>query len=274
MKGKVCLVTGANGGIGKAAATALAQLGATVILACRDKARGEIARAEVISASHNSAVELMLVDLSSQASIRQMLTAFGEKHDRLDVLINAAAVYKAQRVTTPDGLEMMFATNHLGPFLLTTLLLDKLKAGAPARVLVVTAPSTTPLDFDNFQGEKRFSSLQAFGVTKMCNLLFTYELARRLAGTGVTVNAVHPGLVKSDLMKETPLVIRWLLRLASTTPEKPGAALAHLASAPEMAGMTGKFLKDGKTIESNPYSHDQNVQVRLWEVSEALTRPR
>ena len=271
MKGKVCLVTGANGGLGKATATALAQLGATVILACRNKERGERAKADVISATRNSAVELMLVDLSLQESIRQMVTSFGEKHDRLDVLINNAAVYKSQRTITPDGLEVMFATNHIGPFLLTNLLLDQLKSSTPARVLVVTAPSTTPLDFDNLQGDKRFSSLQAFGVTKMCNMLFTYELARRLAGTGVTVNAVHPGLVKSNLMKEAPLVMRWLTQLASTTPEKSASSLAFLASSSEMASITGKFFKDGKATESNQYSHDQNVQARLWDISVALT---
>ena len=203
-----------------------------------------------------------------------MVTDFGEKHDRLDVLINTAAVYKSQREMTPDGLEMMFATNHIGPFLLTNLLLDKLKTSAPARVLVVTAPSTTSLDFDNLQGEKRFSSLQAFGVTKMCNLLFTYELSRRLEGTGVTVNAVHPGLVKSGLMKEAPLMMRWLTQLASKTPEKAAASLASLASASEMAGVTGKFFKDGKAIESNQYSHDQVIQRQLWDVSVALTKPR
>ena len=274
MNGKVCIITGANGGIGKATATALAQLGATVILACRNKERGEIAKADVISATSNSAVELMVVDLSLQESIQKMVTGFGEKHDHLDVLINIAAVYKSQRVMTSDGLEMMFATNHLGPFLLTTLLLEKLKGSAPARVLVVTAPSTTPLDFDNLQGEKRFSSLQAFGVTKMCNLLFTYELSRRLEGTSVTVNAVHPGLVKSKLMKEAPFLMRWLTQLSSKPPEKAAASIAYLASSAEMVSVTGKFFKEGKAIKSPQYSHDQDVQRKLWDVSTALIKPR
>ena len=274
MKGKVCLITGANGSLGKATAIALAQLGATVILACRDKERGETAKADVIAATKNSAVELILVDLSSQESIRQMVTTFSEKYDRVDVLINNAAIYKSQREMTSEGLELMFATNHIGPFLMTNLLLDNLKTSTPARVLVVTAPSTTPLDFDNLQGEQRFSSLQAFGVTKMCNLLFTYELARRLEGSGVTVNAVHPGLMKSSLMREAPLVMRWLTQLASTAPTKAASSLVYLALAPEMAGVTGKFFKDGKVIESNQYSHDLNVQRQLWDVSVALTRPR
>ena len=273
MNGKVCIITGANGGIGKATALELVRLGATVVLACRDKERGETTKAEIISASNNSTVELMLVDLSLQESIQKMVTSFNEKYDRLDVLINNAAVYKSQRLLTSENLEMMLATNHLGPFLLTTLLLDKLKTSAPARVLVVTAPSTTPLDFNNLQGEKRFNSLQAFGVTKMCSLLFTYELSRRLEGTGVTVNAVHPGLVKSNLMKEAPRIMRWLTQLASKTPDQAVASIAYLALATEMADITGRFFKDGKAIESNQYSYDQNVQRQLWDVSTALIKP-
>jgi NAD(P)-dependent dehydrogenase (short-subunit alcohol dehydrogenase family) len=140
MKDKVCVITGANRGIGKATAEALAQLGATVILACRDKESGEIVKADIISATNNPKIELMVIDLSLQESIQKMVTAFGEKHDRLDVLVNNAGVYKSKREITPDGLEMMFATNHLGTFLLTNLLLDKLKASSPSRVLVVTAP--------------------------------------------------------------------------------------------------------------------------------------
>jgi NAD(P)-dependent dehydrogenase (short-subunit alcohol dehydrogenase family) len=274
MKGKVCLITGGNGSLGKATSIALAQLGATVILACRDKERGDKVKADVILATKNSNVELILVDLSSQESIRQMAATFIEMNDRLDVLINNAAIYKSQREMTPDGLELMFATNHIGPFLLTNLLLDKLKTSAPARVLVITAPSTTPLDFDNLQGEQRFSSLHAFGVTKMCNLLFTYDLAGRLDGSGVTVNAVHPGLMKSSLMREAHLAMRWLTQLTSTAPTKVASWLVYLASAPEMAGVTGKFFKDGKAIESNQYSHDQVIQRQLWDVSVALTKPR
>ena len=274
MKGKVCVVTGANRGIGKATAKALTQLGATVILACRDIEQGEIVKADIISATNNPNVELMLVDLSLQESIQKMVTAFGEKYDRLDVLVNNAGVYKSQREITTAGLEMMFATNHLGPFLLTNLLLDKLKTSPPARVLMVTAPSTTPIDFGNLQSEKRFSSLQAFGVTKMCNLLFTYELSRRLEGTGVTVNAVHPGLSKTNLMQEAPLLLRWLTQLASKTPEKAAKSLAYLASSAELANISGRFFKDGKEIKSNQYSYDQNVQRQLWDVSTALIKPR
>ncbi|MBI4787341.1 MAG: SDR family oxidoreductase [Chloroflexi bacterium] len=271
MKGKVCIVTGANGGIGKATAAALAQRGATVILACRDQARGEAAKNEIISATGNSDIQVMRVDLANQESIREMVTRFYAIRNRLDVLVNTAAVFKAQRTTTPDGLETMFAVNHLGVFRLTNLLLDTLTASAPSRVLVATAPSTVQLDFDDLQGAQKFRPLWAFGASKMCNLLFTYELARRLEGTGVTVNAVHPGLVKSNLMREAPPMMRWVTQLVSSRPEKPAAALARLASSPEVAGVTGKFFKDGQEIESSPYSHDRNAQRRLWDTSVALT---
>lgn len=271
MENKICLVTGANRGIGKAAALALAARGATVVLACRERERGEAARAEIVAASGNQSVELLLVDLASQQSIRQFATEFAAKHARLDALLNVAAIVKAQRTLSADGLETMFAINHLGVFLLTTLLLEPLKAAAPSRVLVVTAPSTSALDFDDLQGEKRFNSFGAFGASKMANLLFTYELARRLEGTGVSVNAVHPGLVKSDLMKESPFPIRFLLGLISAAPAKAGQALADLALAPAFEGQSGKFFSNGKEIQSNAYSHDPQNQSRLWKASVAAT---
>jgi retinol dehydrogenase 14 len=274
MTPKICLITGANRGIGKAAALAMAKRGATVVLACRERERGEAVQAEIVSATGSQAVDLLPVDLSEQKSIRAMAAAFTEKYERLDVLLHVAAILKAQRELTADGLETMFAVNHIGPFLLTSLLLDKLKAGAPSRVLVVAAPSTSALDFDDLQGEKHFNSLGAFGASKMANLLFTYELARRLEGTGVSVNAVHPGLVKSELMKEAPVLIRFLLRLVSGPPEKAGEALADLALSPAFDGLSGKFFTGGKQTQSNAYSHDAQNQSRLWDASIALTSAR
>jgi NAD(P)-dependent dehydrogenase (short-subunit alcohol dehydrogenase family) len=270
MNGRVCIVTGANGGLGKATALGLARHGATVLLACRDRERGEAALTEVRSATGNDVAELMLVDLSSQRSIRAMIEAFKEKHKQLDVLINNAAVYKGSRTLTIDGAETMFATNHLGPFLLTNLLLDSLKASPSARIITITAPSTTRLNFDDLQGEQSFSALTTFGATKMCNLLFTYELARRLDGTGVAANAFHPGLVKSSLMKEAPRAVRWLTQLLSTSPERAAKALVYLALSPEVMEMTGKFFKGRRPIESDTYSKDQQVQRRLWDVSAEL----
>jgi len=272
MNGKVCIVTGANGAVGQALATELARLGATVVMVCRNQERGDAARAEVMAATGNQSVELLLVDLSSQASIRRAVAEFLAWHNRLDVLINNAAIVTQQRTVTADRLEMMFATNHLGPFLMTNLLLDCLKASAPALVLTVTAPSTVALNFDDLQGAQHFDALRAFGATKMCNLLFTYELARRLAGTDVRANAVHPGLVKSNLMKEAPFFIRWFSRLVSGSPERGAATAVYLASSPEAASLTGKLFKDKKPIDSNAYSYDPAVQRRLWDVSTALVK--
>ena len=273
MKGKTVVITGANSGIGFATATGLARLGATVIMACRDKGRGQEARNNIISTTGNPSVELLLVDLASQQSIREAVASFKARHNRLDVLINNAAVFKFTRAVSPDGLELMFAVNHLGPFLLTNLLLDVLQASAPARVLTVTAPSTVPLDFDDLQGERKFSAAQAFGASKMCNLLFTYELARRVEGAGVTANATHPGLAKSNLMREANPIMRWIANLMSGAPEKAAETPVYLASAPEVATVSGQFFRDKKPINSNAYSHDRAVQNRLWEISATLANP-
>jgi NAD(P)-dependent dehydrogenase (short-subunit alcohol dehydrogenase family) len=272
MRGKACLVTGSSSGLGKATALRLAQLGATVILGCRDKQRGETALAEIKAASGNEMVDLALIDLSLMQSVRSMLEEFEKKYDRLDVLINNAGIFKHRRIVTAEGLETMFATNHLGPFLLTNLLLDSLKNSASARILSITAPSTTQLDFDDLQGEKKFNAYSAFGASKMCNLLFTYELARRLEGTRVTANAIHPGLVKSGLMREAAAPIRWFTYLISASPQKAAETPVYYASSSAVEGITGKFFKDRQAINSSPYSEDQEIQKRLWDVSCALTK--
>ena len=274
MNEKVCLVTGANRGLGKATAAALARRDVQVIMACRDQALGNIARADIVSATANNKAEVMLLDLSSQESIRKFVGEYNNRFDRLDVLINVAGVYQTKRVLTGDGLEAMFAINHLGPFLLTQLLLDKLKASAPARVLLVTAPSTSSLNFEDLQASQKFNSFQAFGASKMANLLYTYDLARKLEGSGITVNAIHPGLMKTDLMKESPPLMRWFLHMISRPPGKAAANLANLALSSEAAGATGKLFTDHKIIESNAHSHDPEIQNRLWDVSVRLTQQR
>jgi NAD(P)-dependent dehydrogenase (short-subunit alcohol dehydrogenase family) len=270
MAGSTCLVTGASGGLGKATALGLARLGASVIMACRDEVRGEADRADVEAASGNHDVKLVALDLASQQSVREMAERIKVESGRLDVLINNASVFKGKRSVTPEGLETMFGTNHLGHFLLTNLLLDELKASPLGRVINITAPSTSRLDFDDLQGERKFNALSAFGASKMCNLLFTYELARRLAGTRVTSNALHPGLMKSNLMSEAPALIRWLTRLFSSTPERASVGLLYLAASPKLATVTGKFFKGTKLSASNAYSRDEAVQRRLWDVSARL----
>jgi NAD(P)-dependent dehydrogenase (short-subunit alcohol dehydrogenase family) len=268
---RTALVTGATSGIGRALATALAAAGMTVGVVARDRERGERTRAALGEATGSERVELFLGDLSEMASVRRLAALVAEAHPTLDVLAHCAALYAARRSLTPDGLEMMFATNVLGPFLLTNLLLDRLKAAGSARVLVLSAPSTVRLDFDDLQSEHRFRSLSAFGATKAADLLFTFELARRLGGTEVTANAVHPGLVRTNLMRQAPAPLRWATRLVSAPPERAAAAIAPLALSPEYDGRTGLFYKAGREIDAPPYTRDVEVAGRLWEACATLS---
>ena len=271
MQGNICLVTGSTSGLGKATALALAQQHATVILGCRDKQRGEAVLAEIKAASPAATVDLLLLDLSVQHSIRTAVREFENRYDHLDVLINNAAVFTRQRTITTDGYETMFATNHLGPFLLTNLLLERLKAANSARILTITAPSTMKIAFEDLQAEQKFSALYAFGASKAANLLFTYELAHRLAGTTVTVNAFYPGLVKTALMRDAPVPLRWLNPLFGKSPELVAQSVVYYASSPEVRAMTGLFFNKGRQpIDSSSYTRDQAVQQHLWEASLAL----
>ena len=267
LTGKICLITGATGGLGRATAGALAERGASLVLACRDPGRGSAIRDEIRTKHPGTEVELLAIDLASPESIRAGVTAFLVRHERLDVLINNAAIFKRGRSVSPAGLELMFSTNHLGPFLLSYYLLDLLKATAPARVLTITAPSTSLLDFGDLQGERRFNPLAAFGASKMANLLFTAELARRLEGTGVTANAVHPGLIRSNLMADLPFPVRWVLRLISASPAKAAAMVAELASAPELTETSGVFFKAGKPVAFDAYTRNPEVGRTLWDES-------
>ena len=211
---RVCLVTGATSGIGKATVQALAEIGATTILVAHDRARGEATVEEIRRTTGSDRVEILVADLSSQDSIRELAEVFRRDHDRLDVLVNCAGAFFRRRRVTVDGIEMTFALNHLAYFLLTNQLLDLLKRTGSARILNVTAPATTKIHFDDLQGERRYRPFTAFGASKVANLMFTFELARRLEGTGVTVNAVHPGRVRSSIMREAPAPFRMLTWLA------------------------------------------------------------
>jgi NAD(P)-dependent dehydrogenase (short-subunit alcohol dehydrogenase family) len=275
MPKRVFVLTGATSGIGKALAVDLAKTGETVVLVARDAERGKAAMDEVRLAVPNSVLDLQVGDLSILSSVRNLAEILKSRYEAIDVLINNAGVYKRNRVVTVDGYEEMFAANHLGPFLLTNLLLETLQAAvrinSSARILNIAAPSTTPLNFDDLQGERNFNSLNAFGASKMANLLFTFELARRLENTGITVNAIHPGLVRSGILKEGFFLIRLLTRLASSPPEKVTGAILQAAVAPAFEKTTGKFLHNGKEIEAPAYAQDRAAQQRLWEVSERLT---
>ncbi len=268
--GRVCMVTGATGALGKATASEFARRGATVVAVARDEGRGRALLATVRQASGAGSVELLMADLSNLRSVRALVKLFGGSHDRLDVLVHTAAVFKRRRIETADGFELMFATNFLGPFLLTNLVVPALRAGAPSRVITVAAPTTTELDFDDLQIKANWRPLHAFGASKMADLLFTFALARRLEGTRVFANVVHPGLMKSHLMRELAAPARLVVGLASRSPDQAAQAVAYLASSPELEGVTGRFFKGAKISQSNEYSHDPDIQDRLWKEAERL----
>lgn len=282
------MITGANSGIGKATAKGLAKLGTTVILICRNKNRGEAAMSEIKSKSGNESVDLMLADLSSQESICQLAKDFKKKYQQLHVLINNAANFDLslrKPTLTKDGVEVIFATNHLGPFLLTNLLLDVLKASAPARILNITSkglvsyPRLT-IEFDDLNGEKkrRFSPSHAYYHSKLAQVMFTYELAERLKGTGVAVNCIRVTNVKVDEGRYDylPKYMRYMYkikRLFAITPEEMAKTYIYLATSPEVEDVSGKcFDENQKEVKSSKRSYDESVCQRLWQVSAELTK--
>lgn len=270
-EGPVRVVTGASSGIGRALALQLAAAGGTIVLVGRDEARTAAARLEIGSAAPAARVYTYLADLGSPMSVRALAGALSAAHPRIATLVNCAGVFSSRRVETADGLELMFATNHLGPFLLTNLLLPALRASGAARVLAVTAPSTVKLDFDDLQGKRRFRALMAFGASKAANLLFTFELARRVAGSGVTANAVHPGLARTGLMRQSPLLLRAPIALLSAPVERVAARIVPLLLDEAFASANGQFFHRGRAIDPPSSTRDVEVQKRLWEVSERLT---
>ena len=276
LQGKVCLVTGASQGVGRAVAAGLARRGADVVLLCRDAARGEATLEEIVRETGNKRVELLVADLSSQADVRRAAAAFRASHPRLDVLVNNAAVLPWTRRTTVDGIEESLAVNHLSHFLLTNLLLGELKAAAPSRVLnVTTTAHAKALDLDDLQMERRkYHVYPAYVRTKLLNVLFTYELARRLEGTGVTANAVHPAnMVRSAGQREFQGALKVVMKLlgpAHVSPEKAAEEPLRVATAPELAGVSGKFFAFGKERRSAPVTHDEAVARRAWDASARL----
>lgn len=279
MDGKICMVTGANRGIGKATAVGLAKLGANVVMVCRDPDRGNAARDAVIQASNNESINLMLVDLSSQSSIRHMAQEFLDKYPQLHVLVNNAGTYRTRRALTEDGIEIHFAVNYLAPFLLTNLLIEALKAGTPSRVVNLAGiyHRKATLNFDDLMSEKSYNASEANKQAKLALVIFTYELARRLEGTGVTVNCLHPGAVATDPMQSDPdtspiqTFFYQLMKPFFASPEKGAEPSIYLSTSPDLEGVTGKFFDRMEEATSSPESHDLTIAGRLWEVSEKLT---
>ncbi len=277
MDGKIVMVTGGTSGIGFVTARELAAKGATVVIVGRDDARGARAVAAIRRHTGNDWVSFQRADLSRQAEIRRLARNFVEEHPRLDVLVNNAGAIFTERQLSADGLEMTFALNHLAYFLLTNLLLDRLRAAGAARVVNVAsrAHEGASIDFADLQSERSYSGWRAYQRSKLANILFTYELARRLEGTGVTANALHPGFVASNFGMNNKLLFRLGLRLAflvSAIDVEEGAQTPiHLASAPELEGVSGRYFVRKQPAESSPRSRDPETARRLWEVSEQLT---
>ncbi len=276
MAGKTCLVTGATAGIGLVTARELARLGARVIGVGRSPERCDDARRELGALHGSPPVEFLTADLSSQAQVRKLAEDIKAATNRLDVLVNNAGVFLLARETTVDGLELTFALNHLASFLLTNLLLDLIKASAPARIVNVssTAHQGVEIDFDDLQGTRKFSGWRAYQQSKLANILFTRELARRLDGTGVTANALHPGFVRTQIFRARgPL--GWLIRrsadLAAISPEKGARTSIYLASSALVDGQTGLYFVNRKPARSSPQSQDDAAARRLWDVSCRLT---
>jgi retinol dehydrogenase 14 len=276
MAGKTVLITGGTTGIGRATADVLAARGATVGITGRDKARTEAAAREIAAATGNPKVTAFPGDLSSQAEVRRLAAEVLDAYPRLDVLINNVGGFWATRRVTADGLEHTFAVNHLAPFLLTELLRERLVASAPARIVNVSSGAHTmgTMDFDDLQGERRFSGQAAYNQSKLANVLFTYELARRLAGTGVTANVLHPGVVRTRFAAEDPSTV-WkvalpIIRPLLRSPARGAQTSIYLASAAEVEGVTGEYFIDCKARKSSKSSYDTAAATRLWQVSEEL----
>ncbi|WP_409332664.1 SDR family oxidoreductase [Trujillonella humicola] len=272
MIGKTVLVTGGTGGIGKATALGLAVLGAHVAVTGRDPPRTEDAVRE-IRAAGGGPVDAFIADLSAQSEVRRVAGEVLGHLPRIDVLVNNVVGYWNTRHLTADGLERTFALNHLAPFLLTNLLLDRLKDSAPARVVIVAsnAHKLGRIDFDDLQGQRSYSGARAYNQSKLANILFSYELARRLEGCAVTTNALHPGMVRTGFGAEDPAgtqrVFVPLLRPFMKSAARGAATSIHLASAPELAEVSGRYFVSSTATRSSPRSYDQAVAARLWQVS-------
>lgn len=275
MKGKVCMITGANSGIGKATAIGLAKMGATIVMVCRDKERGERALQDIKKACINGNVDLMLADLSSQKAIHQFVKEFKEKYQFLHALINNAGVNLSKRILTEDGIETTLAVNYLAPFLLCNLLFDTLQASRPSRIInVASNVQSRSIKFENLNGEKHYRQLHAYSQSKLAIVIFTYEFARRIEGKGVTVNCLHPGYVKTNMVRNFRKFVKYFfpfIGLFMKSPKSGAKTSIYLASSPDVEGVSGKYFIKRKEKKSTKASYDDELAKRLWDVSISLT---
>ena len=275
MNGKTCIVTGANSGIGTETALGLAKRGAHVVMACRDLDRSQPALSRVQKEADSGSAELMALDLSSLDNVRAFVETFKAKHNSLHILVNNAGVVPTKRQTTQEGLEMQFGVNHLAHFLLTNLLLDTLKASAPARVVTVSSVMhvSGTINFDDLQSEKQYKAIPAYRQSKLANILFAFELARRLDGTGVTSNVLHPGVVNTGIGRHVPIFLQPIVKLFNLfqlTPEQGATTTLYCATSPDLEGVTGKYFDKSAESKYSSKCKDQEVATRLWDISSEL----
>jgi len=270
MAGRVCIVTGASSGIGKETAAGLTRLGATVVLACRNPRKGEAVRQEILTQTGDGEVERAALDLASLRSVRAFAADAIARHPRTHVLVNNAGIFSRSRRVTEDGLESQFQVNYLGPFLLTHLLLPALEAGAPSRIVNVSSAAHTGgrIDFADLQGEREYSGFRAYNQSKLAQVLFTRELARRLEGTRVTANALHPGVIRTNLGRgEFPRAFDLLVRPFMKSPMKGARTPIFVASSPALDGVSGRYFAKMREVASSPASQDAAAARRLWDLS-------
>ena len=275
MAGRICVVTGATRGIGRAVAEGLAQRGATVVLVARHPEEGAKAAQEIAAGSLVPPV-IVTADLSSQQSVRKAAAELGRLFPRLHVLINNAGVFPRRREVTADGVELQFAVNHLAYFLLANLLLDRLRAGSPSRIINVAsaAHDGAQIDFEDLQGHRSYNGSRAYSQSKLANILFTYELARRVAGSGITVNCLHPGVIGTRLLADymgVPLAGRALASTFGAKPERGAETIIYLATSPEAENVTGRYFENKRPVRSSRESYDEATARRLWEISADMT---
>ena len=278
MRGKVCLVTGANRGIGRATAEELARQGAVVLLACRTAAEGDAARREIIAATGNESIECFSADLSVQAEVRRLAGEIRDRHTRLDVIVSNAGVFLPDRTMTVDNIEATFAVNHLAPFILINELSDLIAASAPARIVIVASEAHQRVtDPEDWVSTKTYNARTAYNRSKLANVMFCYDLADRLEGTGVTANSCHPGWVNTNILFR--MYDRWWLRwlwpavqkFFTTAPAEGASTVLYLATSPAVEGVTGKYFKQSRPATSSLISHDSVIGARLWNLSLRLS---
>ena len=267
MKGKIVLITGATSGLGKETARALARLGATIVMTTRDTQKGEQIKQELIASTQNKNIDVMLCDLSSFVSIRKFCAEFLQKYNALHILINNAGIWDFKRRASKDGIEETFAVNYLAPFLMTNLLLERLKESAPSRIVnVASGLHSGNIQFDDLELKKSFSGLKAYNHSKLAVILFTRLLAQKLEGTGVIVNCANPGMTRTNLGHDAGVASRLVFKIMGKPPVKGAETAVYLASDPNLT-ISGEYFEKKQVERINPESYDMDVANKLWDVS-------